>query len=67
MFRFYDNDDDGEISLKNLQEAADLLEMEDMVRQENLEMMIEMGDPKKKGHVSFKGFMRVMGEIGIIP
>ena len=38
-----------------------------MVRHENLEMMIEMGDPKKKGYVSFKGFMRVMGEIGIIP
>lgn len=26
-----------------------------------------MADPKKKGYVSFNAFMRLMGEIGIIP
>jgi len=28
-FRFYDNDDDGKITVKNLEEAADILDMED--------------------------------------
>lgn len=41
--------------------------MEHLVSEVNLEMMIEMADPKKKGHVTLKAFMRLMGEIGIIP
>ena len=40
VFRMYDNDDDGEISQKNIWECADQLEMEDLMNDERAEMMI---------------------------
>lgn len=66
-FRFYDNDDDGKITVKNLQEAADLLDMEDKVTMLSLNKMIEMGDPKNKGYIKLDGFLKVMLDIGLIP
>ena len=51
VFRCYDNDDDGQISKKNLQECADILDMEDLVRDENLEEMIQLADTKNRGCV----------------
>lgn len=52
VFRCYDNDDDGEISKKNIYESADLLDMEHELHEKNVEMMIEMADRKGKGSVN---------------
>lgn len=51
VFRMYDNDDDGEISVKNIWECADQLEMEHLVNDERAMTMIEMADRKGKGGV----------------
>ena len=40
VFRCYDNDDDGEISEKNLRECAEVLEMENEMTPENINQMI---------------------------
>ena len=40
VFRCYDNDDDGEVSSKNIYESGDLLEMEYELHEKNVEMMI---------------------------
>lgn len=44
VFRCYDNDDDGQISKKNLMECADVLDMSAAVNEENVAQMIELGD-----------------------
>ena len=49
VFRFYDNDDDGSITVDNIWDAADLLELEHLCTEDNVAMMIEMGDADKKG------------------
>lgn len=36
VFRCYDNDDDGQISIKNLMECADLLDMTEDMTDENV-------------------------------
>lgn len=48
----YDNDDDGQISIKNLWQSADQLDIEDTLNDQNVEMMISMGDPENKGYVT---------------
>ena len=40
VFNFYDNDDDGEITVKNIWEAADQLELEHELNEENAAMMV---------------------------
>lgn len=66
VFRYYDNDDDGSISHKNLWQAADVLDLEDELNEQNVNMMIEMGDINKKGEVQEAGFMMLMRELGLI-
>ena len=51
VFRFYDNDDDGSISPENIWQAADQLDLDDELNEQNVNMMIEMGDKDKKGFV----------------
>ena len=66
VFRFYDNDDDGSITKENIWDAAELLDLEDELNEENVAMMIEMGDPKKKESVSEKQFLSIMKDCGLI-
>lgn len=66
VFRFYDNDDDGSITPENIYQAADQLELEDLLNEENVNMMIEMGDPKKRGFVDEEAFIQLMKEFGLI-
>jgi centrin-3 len=66
VFRYYDNDDDGSITAKNIYEAADLLDLEDEVNESNVDMMLEMADKKKKGRVEINDFLGVMTELGLI-
>ena len=56
VFRAYDNDDDGEISVKNIFECADLLDLEHEINEENANMMIECADRRGKGGVNFEDF-----------
>lgn len=67
VFRFYDNDDDGSISKENIWQAGDLLEMESELNEQNVEMMIEMADRRKKGELNMDDFLELMSEIGLIP
>ena len=57
VFRFYDNDDDGSITKENIYEAAEQLDMEDELNEQNVLMMIEMADVNKKGHVNEEEFI----------
>ena len=66
VFRFYDNDDDGSISHENIYQAADLLEMEDELNEENVNMMIEMADKSNKGYITEREFLDLMKEMGVI-
>ena len=66
VFRFYDNDDDGSISHENIYQAADLLEMEDELNEENVNMMIEMADKSNKGYITEREFIELMKEMGVI-
>lgn len=66
MFRFYDNDDDGSISMENIWQAADQLDLEDELTEANVTMMIEMADRKKKGELDIEDFLVLMEEIGLI-
>lgn len=52
VFRYYDNDDDGSITKDNIWQAGDQLDLEDLLNEENVAMMIEMGDPIKKDKVN---------------
>ena len=47
-------------------ECADVLEMADEMTEENVQMMIEVGDRKNSGSVDVYDFMHLMHEIGII-
>lgn len=67
VFGFYDNDDDGSITPNNIWEAADQLDLEHLLNDENVAMMIEMGDPHKKGYVDEMNFKKLMAELGLIP
>lgn len=67
VFCYYDNDDDGSISYDNIWQAADLLDLENELNEQNVNMMIEMGDPSNKGFVEKDGFISLMREIGLIP
>lgn len=60
VFRCYDNDDDGQISIKNLWECADILEMYQDMTDENVEQMITLGDRKNRGYVDINDFMWLM-------
>ena len=51
VFRFYDNDDDGSITVENLWQAADQLDLEDELNEANVTAMIELADPQGKGYV----------------
>ena len=66
VFRCYDNDDDGQISKKNLMECADVLDMRSSMNEENVQQMIDLGDPKNRGYVELKDFMQLMRDIGLI-
>ena len=66
VFRFYDNDDDGSISKDNIWQAADALDLENELNEENVAMMIEMGDPKRKESVNEIGFLKIMKECGLV-
>lgn len=66
VFRYYDNDDDGSISHENIWQAADLLDLEDELNDQNVNMMIEMGDPNNNGFVQEHGFLALMRELGLI-
>ena len=66
VFRFYDNDDDGSISHENIWQAADQLDLEDELNEQNVNMMIEMGDPTNRGCVHEEEFILLMKEIGLI-
>ena len=66
VFRFYDNDDDGSISYENIWQAADQLDLEDELTEQNVNMMIEMADPEKEGFVRESNFIELMREVGLI-
>lgn len=66
VFRFYDNDDDGGISIENIWQAADQLDMEDECNESNVTAMIEMADRKKKGEVDEEDFLELMRDCGLI-
>lgn len=66
VFRCYDNDDDGQISAKNIFECADVLDMNAAMTHENVQQMIECGDRKKVGYVDIEDFMWLMETIGLI-
>ena len=66
VFRFYDNDDDGTITINNIWEAADQLDLEDELNEQNVNMMIEMGDDQKKGYIDEDDFIKLMRELGVI-
>ena len=67
VFRCYDNDDDGKINVVNLQQCADVLDMLDEVNEINLNKMIEVGDPRKRGYVDLNDFLNLMKELGLMP
>ena len=67
VFRFYDNDDDGCISKRNIWEAADQLEMEEELDDQNVDMMIEMADKDNKGWLNEEEFITLMKTMGLIP
>lgn len=67
VFRCYDNDDDGQISVINLQQCADVLELADSVNEINLLKMIQVGDTKNKGYVDQKDFLALMKKLGLMP
>lgn len=60
VFRFYDNDDDGGITMENIWQAADQLDLEDLCNESNVTAMIEMADRKKKGEVDEEDFLEIM-------
>ena len=62
----YDNDDDGQISEKNIRECAEQLDMEDELNESNARMMIEMADKSNKGGVNLEDFMTLMTNIGLL-
>ena len=66
VFRCYDNDDDGQISAKNLRECADVLDMRSVITEERVDTMIEVGDRKGQGYVDIEDFMWLMAEIGLL-
>ena len=66
VFRFYDNDDDGSITYENIWQAADQLDLEDELNEQNVNMMIEMGDVTKCGSVNEEEFIVLMREVGLI-
>ena len=66
VFRMYDNDDDGSISVKNIFECADQLEMEHLINEERAQMMIDMADRTGKGGVNIDDFLFIMQKFGLI-
>ena len=66
VFRYYDNDDDGSISHENIWQAADQLNLEDELNEQNVNMMIEMADPEKRGYIVEENFIQLMRELGLI-
>ena len=65
VFRIYDDDDNGIISAENLLRCAnDLMET---VTEDEIEMMLEMGDRNKKGGVDLEDFVALMKNTGLIP
>lgn len=66
VFRFYDNDDDGSISPENIWQAGDQLDLDDELNEQNVNMMIEMGDKDKKGFIDEEEFIIMMREVGLI-
>ena len=66
VFRCYDNDDDGQISAKNIIECADVLDMRAGINEERVNTMIEVGDRYQRGYVDIEDFMYLMQKIGLL-
>lgn len=64
VFRVYDDDDNGLISLDNLQRCAE--DLEEDCTEEEFEMMIKMGDYNDKKQVDQDNFVDLMKELGLI-
>jgi len=64
VFRIFDDDDNGKITIENLWKSAAFLDIK--VNQSEIEKMIEVADKKKKGWVSLNDFVNYMGQIGLI-
>jgi len=46
IFQYYDNDDSGKITLNNLRECSEALDIDDKITEEKLAKMIEVADQK---------------------
>ena len=65
VFRIYDDDDNGLITSGNLLRCAG--DLGEDVTQEEVEIMIDMGDKDKKGGVNLEDFIDLMRVVGLIP
>lgn len=65
VFRIYDDDDNGLITSGNLFRCAG--DLGETVTQEEVEMMIEMGDRESRGGINHEDFITLMKEVGLIP
>lgn len=64
VFRIYDDNDRGLVTAENLLRCA--ADLNETVQQEEIDMMIEMGDKEKKGGVNLDDFIILMKELGLI-
>lgn len=64
VFRLYDSDETGEISLENLKRVA--RDLGEIVKDEELEGMLKCADYDEDGKVMIDDFLRLMKEGGLL-
>ena len=61
MFRIYDDDDAGLITVKNLQRCSK--DLEELISNQEIHEMIRMGEKSRRGGVNLDEFMELMKEL----